>query len=145
MSSPRYKTPEEAEEAFYRAFEEADLNAMMRIFADDEQVSCAHPMGTLLQGRDSVRESWRQLFSGDQHMRFRTEPQLLRADENVAVRVVLEHIYLQGDSRPRPALLATNVFIRTGQGWRMLLHHASPSVIDNTRRESQEESPRALH
>lgn len=145
MSSLRFETPEEAEAAFYRAFEDADLHAMMQIFADDEQVACAHPMGTLLRGRDSVRESWRQLFSGDQHMHFRIEPQILRGDENVAVRVVLEHIYLRGDSRPRPALLATNVFVRTEQGWRMLLHHASPSVIDNTRREAEEEPPRALH
>jgi len=145
MSSPPFETPEEAEEAFYRAFENADLRAMMRVYADDEQIACAHPMGTLLRGRESVRESWRQLFSGEQHMHFRIEPQLTSGDGNLVVRVVLEHIYLHGDSRPRPPLLATNVFVRTDQGWRMLLHHASPSVIDNTRKQGEDAPPRALH
>lgn len=140
-----YETADEAEQAFYRAFENADLDAMMQVWADDDTIACAHPMGKLLQGRATVRESWRQLFSGDQRMRFRVQHQQIRHSDSLATHTVLEVIFLRGDERPRPPLVATNVFVRTEQGWRMVLHHASPSVIDNTRPESEESAPPSLH
>ncbi len=140
-----YSTPDEAEQAFYRAFESADLEAMMQVWADDETIACAHPMGKLLQGRSTVRESWRQLFAGDHRMHFRIQHQQIRQSESLAIHSVLETIFLHGDSRPRPPLVATNVFIETGQGWRIVLHHASPSVIDNTRSEGDDPAPPALH
>lgn len=140
-----YSTPDEAEQAFYQAFENADLAAMMQIWADDDTIACAHPMGKLLQGRTTVRESWRQLFSGDQRMHFRLQHQQIRQSETIAVHSVLETIFLHGDNRPRPPIIATNVFVRTDGGWRMVLHHASPSVIDNTQPESGEDAPPPLH
>ena len=140
-----YSTSDEAEQAFYQAFESADLVAMMRVWADDDTIACAHPMGKLLQGRATVRESWRQLFSGDQRMRFRIQHQQIRQSQTLAIHSVLETIFLRGDSRPRPPIVATNVFIHTDQGWRIVLHHASPSVIDNTRSEAEESTPPSLH
>lgn len=140
-----YSTPDEAEQAFYQAFENADLTAMMQVWADDDTIACAHPMGKLLQGRATVRESWRQLFSGDQRMRFRVQHQQIRQSETLAIHSVLETIFLRGDNRPRPPIVATNVFVHTDQGWRIVLHHASPSVIDNTRAEAKESTPPSLH
>jgi len=29
--------------------------------------------------------------------------------------------------RPRPPVIATNVYLRTPAGWRMIVHHASPA------------------
>lgn len=140
-----YSTPDEAEQAFYQAFENGDLSAMMQVWADDDTIACAHPMGKLLQGRTAVRESWRQLFSGDQRMHFRVQHQQIRQSESIAVHSVLETIYLHGDNRPRPPIIATNVYVRTEQGWRIVLHHASPSVIDNTRPETEEKATPSLH
>lgn len=140
-----YSTPDEAEQAFYQAFESADLQAMMQVWADDDTIACAHPMGKLLQGRTTVRESWRQLFSGDQRMHFQVQQQQTRQSESLAIHSVLETIFLHGDNQPRPPLIATNVFVHTEQGWRIVLHHASPSVIDNTRPENGDTAPPALH
>lgn len=140
-----YSSPEEAEQAFYDAFEKADLTAMMRVWADDDTIACAHPMGILLQGRTTVRESWRQLFSGDQRLRFHIRHHHVRQTSSVAVHSVSETIYVRGDNRPRPPIIATNVFVHTAQGWRMVLHHASPSVIDNTQPDNEESAPPPLH
>lgn len=143
-----YSNPDEAERAFYEAFEAADLTAMMRVWADDDTIACAHPMGKLLQGRTSVHDSWRQLFSGDQRLRFNIRHQQVRHTESLAIHSVLEVIHVRGDDRARPPIIATNVFVHTEQGWRMVLHHASPSVIDNTRSEppeSEDSAPPSLH
>jgi hypothetical protein len=32
--------------------------------------------------------------------------------------------------RPRPPIIATNVYLRTPAGWRMIVHHASPAQGD---------------
>jgi uncharacterized protein (TIGR02246 family) len=138
-----YPTPEEAENAFYRAFENADLEAMMAIWADDEAIACVHPMGKVLQGREAVRESWRQIFGGDAAMRFEIDRRLNRCDESLAVHTVTETIYLRGESKSRPPIIATNIYKRTADGWRMVLHHASPSVLDVGA--DRPEPPRQLH
>jgi ketosteroid isomerase-like protein len=135
-----YTTPEEAEQAFYRAFEEADLRAMMQVWADEDGVACIHPMGQIVHGYEQVCDSWHKLFGGDQRMHFRLEHYARSNDGTLAVHTLSEYIYLPGDTRPRPAILATNVYRRTEHGWRMVLHHASPSVIDTAGRQS--ETPR---
>ena len=44
---------------------------------------------------------------------------------------------------PAKAAIVTNVYVKTAQGWRMVLHHASPGMA----RELQEiaEAPSTLH
>ena len=67
MSSRRsklYPTPEDAETAFYEAFERSDLAGMMTVWAEDDDIVCIHPQGPRLTGFDAVRESWVQIFSG---------------------------------------------------------------------------------
>lgn len=125
---PVYATPDAAESAFYEAFEQGDLEAMMAVWMDD-QIICIHPMGTLLSGPQAIRSSWQQLFTNFKPMHFQNQIQHQSNSSNLSVCVVIENIYLQGDSTPRPPILATNVYRKTDSGWRMCVHHASPAVI----------------
>jgi hypothetical protein len=45
----------------------------------------------------------------------------------LAVHSVYEHITIAGEARPRAPVIATNVYLRTERGWRMVAHHASPA------------------
>jgi hypothetical protein len=57
---------------------------------------------------------------------------------------VVEQVRINGESGPQMVLvLVTNVYIKTPQGWRLLVHHASPA----SKGEVQEvvESPSTLH
>lgn len=145
MSDSDYATPEAAEQAFYRAFELANVDQMMAVWFDDPATVCVHPMGTPMQGTESIRASWSQIFSGDQRMHFKLEPHSAQISGELAVHTLVEKIYLHGDSKARPPIFATNVYVRTSLGWRMLVHHASPSVIDNTRESGTQQPPPALH
>ncbi len=65
MPSPRklFATPDEAESAFYDAFERANVSAMMAVWAESDDVVCVHPQGPRLVGFEAVRESWMQIFA----------------------------------------------------------------------------------
>jgi ketosteroid isomerase-like protein len=63
---------------------------------------------------------------------------------SASVHSVLERIEVLTEEGPRHAyVIATNVYHKTAQGWRMVAHHASPG----TPREMQEvsETPTVLH
>ena len=128
MNPVRFTTPEDAETAFYTAFERADLDAMMAVWADDDQVIvCVHPLGPVLAGLQAVKQSWQQIFARSPGLKFTIARQLQATDNGLAVHVVHEHIELSGRERRRQTVIATNAYRLTATGWRMVLHHASPA------------------
>lgn len=127
MSKAIYTTPQQAEAAFYEAFERADLDAMMAVWAEDEEIVCIHPGGARLTGYSAVRESWRQIFAGGPGMRITLSNPVYSAGMLLAVHSLYENISLPGEPRNPPPVMVTNVYIRGPLGWRMLIHHASPA------------------
>ena len=123
----RLDTAEQAEAAFYTAFESADPDAMMDVWADDGNIMCIHPNGPRLVGQQEVREGWQQIMKYSPSMRFQlTFLDAVMADD-VAVHYVNEKIYVGSQKEPDFTVFATNVYRRTGDGWRMVLHDASPT------------------
>lgn len=140
MNSPFFATPQEAEAAFYRAFSQRDLRAMMAVWADDEDVVCIHPGGQTLMGGEAVRASWAEIFRNAPDMQFIVAEKQRSQNDTLAVHVVHEHIRTGGEMSRAP-ILATNVYRRTDSGWRMVLHHASPGSSEGT----APEEPQTLH
>ncbi|HUP95862.1 MAG TPA: nuclear transport factor 2 family protein [Burkholderiales bacterium] len=122
-----FATPQDAEAAFYEAFMKHDLEAMMAVWADDDEVYCVHPRGPRISGVAQVRESWRQIFSSAQTVRFQVREQHLLQAMMVSVHNVYEQIAMADESRTRGSIVATNIYMRTDHGWRMMAHHASPA------------------
>jgi uncharacterized protein (TIGR02246 family) len=120
-----YPTPQDAEAAFYEALETADLEAMMEVWAEDEEIVCVHPGGPRLAGYEQVRESWAQIMHGGQRLKVHLSNHVVLGGVMVSVHSAHENILVQGDTRPAPVAV-TNVYLRTGNGWRMIAHHASP-------------------
>jgi ketosteroid isomerase-like protein len=123
---PIYTTPADAAHAFYRALESRDIDAMMAAWAEDEEIVCVHPGGTRLVGYDAVRAGWEQIFAGDGPLRFELDDAVLIETVGLAMQSVVEHVSVEGEAKPRGSALATNIFLRTPSGWRLLVHHASP-------------------
>jgi hypothetical protein len=76
----------------------------------------------------------------------RATPMRVRKIEALSssIHSVLEKIEVMTNEGPREAyVIATNVYHKTAQGWRMVAHHASPG----TAREMQElaDAPMVLH
>ena len=122
---PIYTSPQDASLAFYQAFEAQDIDAMMATWADDEEIVCVHPGGARVVGYDAVRTAWEQIFSGDTKLTFRLEHIVVLETVGLAMQSAIEHVY-SADGTARGAAAATNVFMRTPSGWRIVCHHASP-------------------
>ena len=142
MKVPVFATPQAAEAAFYDAFERADLKAMMNVWADDEGIICIHPIGPRLLGRQLVEESWRGIFAGGSTMRFHITGIRCTQEDRLAVHCVHENIDHGPQFRQHSLVIATNLYRLTDQGWRMILHHASPSI---TSRKPDASPPRSIH
>jgi len=129
MRPTAFPTPQDAENAFYEALERADLDAMMAVWAEDEEIVCVHPTGPRLAGHEQVRESWRRIFSGGAGTRFNVAQQVAMQAMMVAVHSVHENAPATGAKRAPTTVVATNVYLRTSAGWRMIVHHASHAPV----------------
>ncbi len=138
-----FTTPQDAEAAFYEAIEKADLEAMMAVWSDDDDIVCVHPGGARLSGVAQVREAWRQIFAAGQTLRFRLRHQQSVNGMTLAVHSVYEQISIAGEARARNPVIATNIYLRTENGWRIVVHHASPAPASPEAEAKR--APKTLH
>jgi ketosteroid isomerase-like protein len=117
-------TADDIEAAYYDALARADLNALMLLWADDDEIVCIHPSAPRLIGHDAIRASWEAIFA---HGGLHIQPQRLHATQNVmgAVHNLIENVHREGRTAVDVHVLATNVYMKTAHGWRMVIHHAS--------------------
>ena len=120
-----FSTSQEAEQAFCRAFECADLTEMVAVWAEEEDIVCVHPVGPRRAGVLEVRESWRQIFASGQQLQFRLAAAKKYTARTICVHRVIEHSTVLGDQGPETPLLAANIYVLTERGWHLYLHHAS--------------------
>lgn len=141
MSSKKFESPMKAEAFFYRALEQRDLDEIMLAWAEDDEIVCIHPMGPALEGIEPVRESWGVICDSDQELSFEIESIRYSESSELAVHILRENIAMAGDPPKLASMLVTNIYRQTENGWRMVLHHASPASSP----ESAHEDPVVLH
>lgn len=116
-----------ANEAFYLAFEDSDLDAMSDLWQHGEHVACTHPGWAALRGWAAVSASWYALFNNGRQLQFIVTSQHAQVEGDVAWVTCDENI-LTGDGAGGGTVSALNLFVRTPAGWRMVVHHGSPVV-----------------
>jgi ketosteroid isomerase-like protein len=127
-----FSTSEEAEKAFYDAFQQEDLELMMSVWASDEDITCIHPGGNRLEGLKNIQESWEQMFSHDNGIKFEINKKTVQMENDIAIHHVIESIYLDGELQSE--IIATNIYRKTENkknnsvSWNLILHHASPEL-----------------
>lgn len=149
MSHPKIQTahlaasPEDTEAQFYEALREADIEKLMAVWSDDDEIVCVHPGGPRVIGARAIRASFEAIFAkGGIPVQVESARRMLSL--GTAVHSVVERVSIQTDQGERAGyVIATNVFVRTAQGWRLVSHHASPGA----RQEPGEaaEFPSTLH
>ncbi len=100
-----------ANEAFYRAFADRDMDAMAEAWAENTAVSCIHPGWGLLvltnPGAPVI-----QCLAARVHLR-----------DEMAYVICYEEI--EGNY-----LIATNIFVHEGRRWRLIHHQAGATAED---------------
>jgi ketosteroid isomerase-like protein len=120
-----FATAQDAEAAFYEALERADLDAMMRVWAEDEDIICVHPGGARLVGYTLIRSVWQHIFNNDYKFVYRVTQKNVVATPFAVVSSVVLHVSTRNNDTMRAPLAATNVFARGPMGWRIVAHHSS--------------------
>jgi len=136
-------SPDDTEAAFYQALQHGDIDKLMACWADEDDIVCVHPGGARLLGAGAIRAAFEMMFANGS-IQVRAEKVHRVESLGASVHSVLERIEVLTSDGPRHAyVIATNVYQKTPQGWRMAAHHASPG----TPREMLEvnDSPQVLH
>ena len=119
-------SPDEIELQFYESLQRGDIERLMAAWADDEEISCVHPGGPRVVGAAAIRSAFDAMFANGT---INARPEKVRRlqTHSCAVHSVLEHIHVMTTEGPQSAwVVATNVYLKTAQGWRLVSHHASP-------------------
>ncbi|WP_374593496.1 nuclear transport factor 2 family protein [Aquabacterium sp.] len=122
-----HDSPDEVEAEFYEALQQGDIDKLMAVWADDDEIACIHPGGPRVLGPQAVRASFEAVFA---HGSVDVQPEAVRryVSHGFAIHHVIERLRGVTRSGPQTAyVVATNVYARTPLGWRMTVHHASPS------------------
>ena len=124
---------EEANAAFYAAFESADLDAMQALWLDDPETLCVHPGALPVRGTSAINRSWALIMANTPYIQFFLTDVELSVLGDVASVTCSENVLTAGESTASDSFggakaVATNVFTRTPGGWRLWIHHASPVV-----------------
>ncbi len=137
-------TPDEVETVFYEALQAGDVDRLMGCWAEEDDIVCIHPGGPRLVGMGAIRTAFEALFS--QGGSVQAKPEHIRRVDSLAsaVHSVLEKVEIMTADGPAQAFVtATNVYHKTPQGWRMVVHHASPGTLGEAQEVHQ--SSQVLH
>ena len=131
----------EANAAFYRCFEAGDLDGMQAMWLDDDEALCVHPGALPVRGTSAINRSWALIMANTPYIQFFLTDVEVSVRGDVASVTCTENV-LTADAGTEPdafggaKAVATNVFVRKADGWRLWIHHASPVL---SAREDQDE------
>jgi len=126
--APVTGSADDVEAEFYEALQHGDIDRLMALWSDDDDIACVHPGGPRLVGAPAIRASFDAMFSRGT---IAASPEKIRRLEShsMAVHSVLERVRVPGGAGERYAfVVATNVYFKSAQGWRIVAHHASPGT-----------------
>ena len=118
---------EAANAEFYKAIEAGSIERMDEVWANEEWVRCVHPGWEMISSWKRVRESWLRIFEAGQKMRISPSEIVITLFSEIGLINCTENITVFGEDQFESLqATATNLFIRRGESWLLVHHHASP-------------------
>ncbi|MEU6390077.1 nuclear transport factor 2 family protein [Streptomyces sp. NPDC046939] len=156
MTSTDTQAVDAANRAYYEAMERGDFEELTSLWlapedvsyaedadpddAEDTSISCVHPGWPVLTGRGEVLRSYALIMANTEYIQFFLTDVRISVVADTALVTCTENILSGG---PAPAdsdelgplvgqlVVATNVFRRTRDGWKLWSHHASPVLAES--------------
>jgi ketosteroid isomerase-like protein len=114
-------------EAFYRAFEKKDIEAMSVIWSQGTGSLCIHPGRNALRGWKDIRASWQLIFRNTRYIEIETSIITTEIRDNIAYVILIEKLLQITNGRSIQAdSIATNIFELMASKWYLVHHHGSP-------------------
>jgi ketosteroid isomerase-like protein len=116
-----------ANQAFYRAFEKKDLDAMRSIWSQGTGSVCIHPGSAALRGWEQIETSWQRIFRNTAYMEVEIDVITADLSGNFAYLVLTENLLqVVRGRRIEAQTIATNIFELMSGEWYLIHHHGSP-------------------
>jgi uncharacterized protein (TIGR02246 family) len=134
MTPPKAKvaalmaSPDDIEAQFYEALQQGDIERLMAVWSDDDDIVCVHPGGPRVVGAQAIRATFEAIFANGV---IPVSPEGVRRLQAAgsAVHNLLERVDVITTEGVQTAyVVATNVYLKTVQGWRLVAHHASAAM-----------------
>ncbi|MEN8178423.1 MAG: nuclear transport factor 2 family protein [Pseudomonadota bacterium] len=119
-------TPQDAEDAYYDAIDEKDLEAMMAIWEESDETLCLLPMMPAQRGTESIRKAWEPLLTGEIRLDMEIKHLVWIEAGELAIHLVEEHVQAPGQ-QGKQTVYATNIYRKGADGWHILMHQNSPT------------------
>ncbi|RLJ22643.1 ketosteroid isomerase [bacterium endosymbiont of Escarpia laminata] len=124
--SNNFESPQDAEDAYYDAIDEMNLEAMMAVWEESDEVLCLLPMSPAQRGLEAIRKVWEPMLSGDMVLNMEIKHLSWIETDDIAIHLIKEIVKIPGAPETQP-VYATNIYRRGGDGWRILMHQNSPT------------------
>jgi ketosteroid isomerase-like protein len=135
---------DDIEAAFYDALQHGDVDKLMACWADEDDIFCIHPGGPRVVGASAIRATFESMFANGGAVRAWPERVRKVVAMGCCVHNVLERVEVLTPKGPTQAwVIASNVYHRTAQGWRLVAHHASPGTTSEIQEVA--DAPSILH
>jgi len=126
--TPTYNTPQDAEDAFYDALDEGDLEQMLSVWAESDDICCLLPMHAMIQGRQGVDDLFTNLFSRGRGVSLAINHLGWIETDDMAIHQVEETLLgAPADTSPPPPFYGTNIYRKNATGWRLIVHQNAPT------------------
>ncbi|MBT5051279.1 MAG: nuclear transport factor 2 family protein [Rhodospirillaceae bacterium] len=112
-----------ANETFYRAFADKDMETMADLWSRDNPVSCLHPGWGPLFDRSEVISSWAAILNAPEAPDIRCVNPTVHLFQDLGTVICFEQL-------EAGLMVATNVFVREGSLWKMVHHQGAPTSAD---------------
>ncbi|MCP9945168.1 nuclear transport factor 2 family protein [Streptomyces somaliensis] len=140
-ASTDVRAVELANTAFYEAVEQGDFEAAADLWLDERygEISCVHPGWPVLSGRGEVLRSYALIMANTEYIQFFLTDVKVSLAADTAVVTCTENILSGGPAEDGTELgplvgqlvVATNLFRRTPDGWKIWSHHGSPVLAES--------------
>jgi uncharacterized protein (TIGR02246 family) len=136
-------TPDDVEAQFYDALREGDIDKLMALWSADDDIVCVHPGGPRAVGLRAIRASFEAIFERG-GIPVQASQVRRTAATDAAVHNLVETVEItSAEGTQQGYAVATNVYLKTALGWRLVAHHASPGSATEPR--DPVDAPTTLH
>jgi ketosteroid isomerase-like protein len=112
--------------AFYRAFNQRDLQAMERHWWNDGDASMSNPLGGIARGWPAIREVYARIFNGKARVHVAFHDYTLHEADDMFYAVGRERgTLVNGETHLALAIRTSRLFRRIDGEWKQVHHHGS--------------------
>jgi ketosteroid isomerase-like protein len=124
--TPLYATPQAAEDAYYDAIDDQDIDALMAVWEESDEVLCLLPMMPAQRGKSAIRQVWSNLLQPGTALDIEVIHLNWIETAEMAIHLLEERVRVPQQNEAQP-VYASNIYRKNGQGWHLLMHQNSPT------------------